>query len=471
MSKTKQNYTFAFTILTSLFFLWGFTTVNNDILIPYFKEEFVLNDTQSMLVNLSFFGSYGIGAFVYFLFSHLKGDPINKMGYKNGIIAGLITSGLACLLFYPLAELNNYYIMLVPLFILGVGFTLLQISCNPYVAILGSEETASSRLNLSQGFNSLGTTIGPMLIGFIILSYFEGKAAIQIPYMFLGLFFLAWALFLFFIKIPDYKQEESPKLEGNALRFGHVRFGMFAIFAYVGAEVAIGSKLIEYVQLPEIASIKEHIAPSFVGTYWGGMMIGRLTISVVSSAKYKLSDKIIYGLLTALGTFLLLIIAVTISNRLSTKGFGLSLAEIEATFHMIWPLLPFMFLQFLLMILFRDSSRKALTSFSVVVVILLIVAYATQGTTALWCIIAIGLFNSIMWSNIFTLSIEGLKEYTSQASSLLIIMIVGGAVIPLIMGWISDATDLITAYLIPIISYLYIAFFGIFGTKKQNPTL
>lgn len=465
---SSDKHQIAFSIVTSLFFLWGFTTVNNDILIPYFKQEFVLSDAQSMLVNLSFFGSYGIGAFIYFLYSNLKGDPINKMGYKNGIIIGLVLSGVACLLFYPLTPLHNYYLMLIPLFILGLGFTLLQISCNPYVAILGSKENASSRLNLSQGFNSLGTTVGPMIIGYIVFSYYKGDDSIQIPYSILGFIFLAWAGFLTFTKLPEYKQEEE-ELSGSAFQFRHLKLGMIAIFCYVGAEVAIGSKLLEYVQLPNTGNIDDYIAPAYVGIYWGGAMIGRLTISVVSSSKYSLQKKLIFGLLTAVGTFFLLLLVVAAAIRLDTNGLEMpGWTELKNTFADLWPLLPFLLVQFVIMMVFRNSSRYTLTAFSFVVIALLLIAYLSSGSVALWSMVAIGLFNSIMWSNIFTLAIEDLKEYTSQASSLLVIMIVGGAIIPYFMGLISDGFDLRTSYLLPIISYLYIAFFGLRGTLKPT---
>jgi len=297
-SSSEKSHRFAFSIVTSLFFLWGFTTVANDILIPYFKDIFVLTDTQSMMVQLSFFGAYGIGSLIYFLISATRGDPINKIGYKNGIIIGLITSGLACLLFYPLVPFHNYYLMLLPLFILGLGFTLLQISCNPYVAILGAKDSASSRLNLAQGFNSLGTAICPMFIGFIILSYYDGDSSIQMPYTVLGIIFLIAALFLFFTKLPEFSLEEQ-KLEGSALKFRHLRFGMVAIFFYVGAEVAIASKLLEYVKLPQIGNIDGFVAPSYVAIYWGGAMIGRLTTSIISSSKFNLRKKMLFGFMVS----------------------------------------------------------------------------------------------------------------------------------------------------------------------------
>ena len=464
----RENHRVAFTIITTLFFLWGFTTVNNDILIPYYKQEFQLNDTQSMLVNLAFFGSYGIWSLIYFLYSVLKGDPINKLGYKNGVVAGLLISSFACFLYYPLIYTHNYYICLVPLFILGMGFTLLQISCNPYVSILGPKETASSRLNLAQGFNSLGTTIGPMIIGYLVLTYFTDQKAVQVPYAVLGAIFGIWAIFLFRTKLPDYRVKGAQRLPASALQFRHLVLGMIAVFFYVGAEVSIGSKLVEFLKLGEIAGLNNAIAPSFVGIYWGGAMIGRLTISLLSNHNLNLVKQLIYGLLTSIAAFTFLLLAVTIAMRLDERGIAVSWQELTDTFKLISPILLFVGLQFVVMVLFRKSSRKLLVSFAFIAIALLIIAFIAKGITAMWCVVALGLFNSIMWSNIFTLAIEDLNEYTSQGSSLLIIMIAGGAILPLLMGWLSDHYDLITAYLLPIISYLYIAFFGSFGAKRQT---
>lgn len=467
MSGTGTNR-FAFGIITTLFFLWGFTTVNNDILIPYYKEQFNLNDTESMLVNLAFFGSYGIWSLVYFLYSITKGDPINRLGYKNGVIIGLLVSATASFSYYPLTYTHNYYICLIPLFLLGMGFTLLQISCNPYVSILGPKETASSRLNLSQGFNSLGTTIGPMILGYLILSYLSGDTAVQVPYAILGCIFLVWAIVLWKLKLPDYRTDYRENIKGSALQFRHLKLGMIAIFFYVGAEVAIGSKLIEYLQLKDVGGLDKIAASCLVGIYWGGAMIGRLSAAVISNIELKLSKRILYGAIISLASFLFVLLAVTIAMGISERGIALRANELKDTFHLIWPILIFMAVQFITMLVFRDSSRKMLLSFSLIAISLLIIAQLSNGSVALWSIVAMGLFNSIMWSNIFTLAIEDLREYTSQGSSLLIIMIVGGAVLPMIMGQVSDHTTLKTAYLVPIFSYLYIAFYGAFGTLRPN---
>ena len=168
----KLSYRKALIILTSLFFMWGFITCMNDILVPYLKRVFELNYFNVMLVQFSFFGAYFLGSVAYFIISFISGDPILRIGYKKAIITGLLISGAGCLLFYPAAGLKMYGLFLTALFILALGFTLMQIAVNPYVAILGTPETASGRLNLSQAFNSFGTTIAPILGGFLIFKYF-----------------------------------------------------------------------------------------------------------------------------------------------------------------------------------------------------------------------------------------------------------------------------------------------------------
>ena len=421
-----------------------------------------------MLVNLAFFGSYGLWSLVYFIYSLTKGDPINKLGYKNGAVLGLMISSLACFLFYPATSTGSYLVCLIPLFLLGLGFTLLQISCNPYVTILGPTENASSRLNLAQGFNSLGTIIGPMILGFLILKYFSGNEAVQVPYAILGAVFGICAVLIFFLRLPEFKQTNTVRLNSSALQFRHLKLGMVAIFFYVGAEVAIGSKLIEYLGMSKIAGIDKSAAACYIGLYWGGAMIGRLTVSVLANQNIPRLRSAFFGLTTIASCFAFLLLAMTMFIGLEDRGLYFEMYDVLTTFHIIKPLLIFIAVQFLIMLIYARSSKKLLVIFSMVIIALLLFAFVAKGSVAMWCMIAIGLFNSVMWSNIFTLAIEDLKEYTSQGSSLLIIMISGGAVLPMLVGWISDNHGLIVAYLLPIISYIYIALFGAFGTLRHT---
>ena len=473
VSTNKKTNVFAFVMIIILFFLWGTITSINDILVPTYKKVFDLSDSQSSLILFSFFGAYGLGALFYYIYSNLQGDPINKIGYKRGMLLGLIVSGMGCISLYPITATGNYYASLTSFFIIGLGLTLLQITCNPYVAILGSRNTASSRLNLSQGFNSLGTTIGPLIAGYLIAQYATKLEAVQELYLICGLIFFSFAVFLWKTPLPHYAKKEEVQLKDSALKFSHVRFGMWAIFFYVGAEVMIGGKLFEFVRLPQIGNLSELEATSYLGIYWGGAMIGRLGIAVISSDKFGTIKKVIYGFLTIAISYLVIVLFIALTAKILKQGktfdWELIASAYTTTLYEIRHILWFIGLQFITMLIFRNSSRLLLSACALFAAIALGLAFIFKGQVALWLVLSIGLFNSIMWSNIFTLAIDGLKEYTSQASSLLVIMIVGGAILPVIMGWIIDQTGRMEmGYLFPIISYLYILYFGLAGYRIKQ---
>ncbi|MEQ9304422.1 MAG: MFS transporter, partial [Marinoscillum sp.] len=270
----------AFIVLTLLFFMWGFLTCLNDILIPYLREVFQLNYLQAMMVQFAFFGAYFVGSLIYFLVSMTYGDPISRIGYKNGIIAGLVIAATGCALFVPAAQFLIYGFFLAALFCLGIGLTVLQIAANPYVAILGSRETASSRLNLAQGFNSFGTTIAPVLGGYFIFKFFAGEHvsgadAVKIPYLGLAGLFLLLAVVVKMINLPRFTESDEIERSAGALKYRHLVLGMLAIFMYVGGEVSIGSLMVNFFGLPQIAGLGEADASAFLSFYWGGAMIGR----------------------------------------------------------------------------------------------------------------------------------------------------------------------------------------------------
>jgi FHS family L-fucose permease-like MFS transporter len=450
---TRQKNNFAFFIITILFFLWGFTTVLNDILVPYFKSKFNLGDTASMLVQTTFFGAYGLGAFIYYLYSKFKTDLLNQIGYKNGILLGLSLATLGSVLFYPISYSNNYYIYLIPLFIIGIGFTVLQIACNPYVTLLGDSKSASSRLNLAQGINSLGTTLAPIIGAYFLLSSDSENQELGGPFLILGGLFLLASILIYFFKLPEYKTIES---ETNVNLFANrqVTLGMLAIFLYVGAEVAIGSKLVEYLELKEIVGFDTDKAGTYVGIYWAGAMIGRLSSAFILNKELTNLKRVLYSLISTIGTVFIISTAIYITK-------GLTIAD-------IYPLLYFIPIQFIALMWFKNSNQKVLALFAIISALLLLLAFIVEGEVAMWSMIAIGLFNSIMWSNIFTISINNLGSATSKASSLLIIMITGGALFPLLMGYVSDNFSLKIAYLIPIVAYLYIAFYGFISIKKTR---
>lgn len=451
MTNQTRSYTSAFISLTFLFFMWGFMTVLNDILIPYLKGVFELSHTQAMLIQFSFFTAYFVGSLIYFLISASYGDPINRIGYKKGLVIGLLISGLGALLFYPAAQFHLYGLFLGALFVLGLGFTLLQIAANPYVSILGSEKSASSRLNLAQGFNSLGTTIGPVVGGFLVFTFFkdaQGSEAVKIPYLFFALMFLLMAGFIRLTPLPRFTKPEEVKGGFGALKYRQLVFGMGAIFMYVGGEVSIGSMMINYLELPEIAGLNETEASKFVAFYWGGQMIGRF-LGAISLSKTE-NKWLKYALMIAIALASFAVIGVTSDWQTAGLYSGFLLINLVAFY------------------LGGSLPHRTLYLFALINLVLLVVALSFTGAVAMWTVIGIGLFNSIMWSNIFTLAISGLGKHTSQGSSLLVMMILGGALLPLLMGFVADKMGVHMSYAVPLLSYVYIAFYGMNGYKPYK---
>ncbi|NMM48369.1 sugar MFS transporter [Marinigracilibium pacificum] len=449
-SMAKQNFSGSLVAVTVLFFLWGFMTCMNDILIPHLKEIFTLKYWQAMLVQFCFFMAYFLGSLGYFILSLKKGDPINRIGYKNGIILGLIISGTGCLLFYPAANLELYVLFLSALFILGLGFTLLQIVANPYVSILGSPESASARLNMSQAFNSLGTTISPIVGGFLIFEYFfndgDNSNSTKIPYLIFGSIFILMAIIFKFLKLPDFKNDEEISDSIGALKFPNLNYGTLAIFVYVGAEVSIGSFLINFTGLDHIAGLEESLAKNYLAYYWGGAMIGRF-LGALSLSNLPMLKKNFYMVISAILSF---VVIYFIS---------------DLPFTAITPFLIILVLNYLFFLLGKSLASRTLWLFGIVNCLLVLVSILSSGEVAMWALIGAGLFNSIMWSNIFTLGIRGLGKYTSQGSSLLVMAILGAAVLPLIQGVIADYYTLQQSFIIPFICYLYIIFYGFYCSR------
>lgn len=458
----------AFTVLTSLFFMWGFITCMNDILIPFFKKMFELDRFQSMMVQFSFFTAYFVGSLVYFIISARKGDPISRIGYKNGIIWGLLISAFACFLFYPAAELQSFALFLTALFILALGFTLLQIAANPYVALLGPPETASSRLNFSQAFNSLGTTIAPIIGGFLVFHFFakmgtplinkEGVAVltdsgeplsnmgVQLPYLIFAVIFIILAIIIRLTHLPQFATSSNGTKGAGALQHRHLILGGIAIFMYVGAEVSIGSAFINYAG--ELLGYPEMDAKNFLAFYWGGAMIGRF-LGAISLSQMGKVKKYVSMLATSIVTFFLIYVIIYIES-----GFTFEFSRIT-------PFLIFLAINYVGFILGKSMAGRTLAIFAAIVIGLLITTILTNGLVALWTIIGIGLFNSIMWSNIFTLAIKDLGKDTAQGSSILVMMILGGAIVPLLQGAVADALHgYHLSFFIPVFCYLYLMYYG-----------
>jgi MFS transporter, FHS family, L-fucose permease len=458
-SNKVSSYVFAFAVMTALFFLWGFVTVMNDILMPHLREAFSLSNTESAFVQFAFFIAYGVVSLLYYLWSIGKGDPISKIGYRRAMIIALGICSVGCLLFYVAAEMELYGWFLAALFILASGITILQISANPYVALLGKPEGASGRLNLSQGFNSLGTALAPLVGGAIVFG--SGSVdvnVLKLPYVLLALTFLAAAAVLGFMKLPEV---QSGSMSRGAWKYTHLRLGMLAIFAYVGAEVTIGSYAIRFMELPQVAGLTKDLADSFLVYYWGGAMTGRFLGTLALSHSLSFTKRLLAMLATAAGltVFLLLLTGKEASEAI--------------------PYYILVCINILGFIAGRSRASRLLLLFALIAAALIAVAAFGTGAVALWALLAVGLFNSVMWSNIFTLGIRDLGPSTSQGSSLLVMMIIGGALLPLFAGVVADSSfGLQKCVLITIPCYLYIAFYGWFtgrikwaGTSSHNLNL
>lgn len=412
----NSNYLAPLSVLTSLFFMWGFLTCLNDIIIPHLKGIFDLSYAKAMMIQFAFFTAY-------FVVSLPAGAVVKKVGYKAGIIIGLLIAAAGCLLFYPAAGARSYAMFLGALFVLASGITLLQVAANPFVAVLGKPETASSRLTLTQAFNSLGTTIAPMFGSLVILSTAVKSAAelqtmspaaveayklaeaasVQKPYL-----ALTGALVLLAVAIAAFR---LPKIEGaagegegglsddathkSAWAYRHLVLGAVAIFVYVGGEVAVGSFLVNFFKEPAIGGLSESDGAKLVSFYWGGAMVGRF-----------------------LGTFTL---------RMFKPGKVLALHAVGA-------------------------------------VALIALTMATTGTVAMYAILAVGLFNSIMFPTIFTLAIDRLGKHTGQGSGILCMAIVGGALIPVLQGFVADAIGIHHCFIVALLCYVYIAWYGAKGS-------
>lgn len=454
----SRNYRGPLVTVTLLFFMWGFITCMNDILIPKLQQVFTLQLWQAMLIQTAFFGAYFIVSLLYFIISITKGDPIQKIGYQNGIIIGLVVAAIGCAMFFPAASLLSYGFFLLALFILASGITILQIAANPYVAILGPPEGAASRLNMTQALNSLGTTVAPIIGGYLI---FEGVDAVQsgsadsvkLPYLGLAATLLAIAVLIKVAKLPRIQSEEEQLTpDAGALRYRHLVLGIICIFMYVGGEVSIGSALINFFMLPEIAGLSETEAGHFLAFYWGGAMVGRFFGAVALAQFRNNSNKfVIIGVIAAVAFALLYSI------------YGLHEALIA---------LGLIALNFLVLLLGRFLPGRTLGFFATTVIVLLLFTTFAEGSVAMWSVIAIGLFNSIMFPTIFTLAIEGLGIHTSQGSSLLVMAIVGGAIIPPLQGWVADASgSLQLSFLVPMACYAYIVYYGFVGSRIKQKAL
>lgn len=437
MSTSKnKSYKSAFIFLTTLFFLWGFITVLVDSLVPRLKDVFEMSYAKTVLVQFAFF-------LAFFVFSLPAGFILSKIGYKKGIVLGLLTMALGCLLFYPAASYRAFPVFLIGYFTLAGGITILQVAANPYVALLGSEEGASSRLNLSQAFNSLGTTIAPVVGALFLLSdsvksseeisllneiekkdyYIAEAATVQTPFLLIAFSIAILASIFAFIKLPQVMQESPKGGYITLLKNKVLLMGALGIFVYVGAEVAIGSFLVNYFSDMNLAAI---ITESEM------MMQIANTIASTFNKTFSGSDP-----KSLLGIFVIFYWGGAMIGRFV----GAYLTTIM-------------------------KPGKVLGIFALLAISMILISINTTGLLSMWSILAVGLFNSIMFPTIFTLSLEGLGDLKAQASGLLCMAIVGGAIIPFAFGSLIDGFGFKTAFILTIICYGYILFYGRFKANK-----
>jgi len=585
--------------MTTLFFMWGFMTVFNDILIPRFREAFTLDYFHAMLVQLAFFGAYFVGSLIYFTISATTGDPIAKIGYKNGVIIGLLISAFGSAIFWPAAtlaprsseiapsdlrieslaaklyepkdalstfiyqnlsdstrqslkqggeatraalaqdldklihgpviydkerfagvqlepstrellqlsqkeaektnktvdeqrtaaatslqlnralledaypnevnkNLTPYWVFLVALFIVGMGFAMLQIAANPYVTILGPERTASSRLNLAQSFNSLGTTTGPLIGGWLIFQYFaktgaHGAESAKIPYLIFCTIFVIMAVVFMCIHLPHVGEGKAEQGVG-ALRYPHVVLGVLAILMYVGGEVSVGSTIINFLGQPDVAGMSAVDASKYVALFWGGMLIGRFMGAVELSEMKKAKKQLFLVAIPILGFLLFFVLRSWDTDQ--------GRFDFVAGWAIVKNYLPMLAFCWLLFQFGKAMADRTLFIFSATIVALLIAAVIVGGKLAMWCVVGIGLFTSIGWPNIFSLALDKMGVLKGQVSSLLVMAVVGGALLPPLQGKIADilikggnAKGLQFSFVVPMIAYAYVAFYGLLGHK------
>jgi len=395
--------------------MWGFITSLNDILVPHLKSIFDLNYTRVMLVQFAFFSAY-------FLFSIPWSKVVNRIGYQRTMVVGLVTMGIGAAVFVPAASATSFPLFLTALVILAAGITGLQVAANPYVIALGKPATASSRLNLTQAFNSLGTTVAPQLGGLLILSAVpltieqlaklspqalqayrvQMAASVKLPYIVISVALLLLAVAIAKLKLPKIEHAEdssSVKVKDSIWNHPNLIFGALGIFAYVGAEVSIGSFMVNYFGQPEIAGFSPKVAAGYVSFYWGGAMIGRFI------------------------------------------GAG---------------------------VLQRIKTGRVLAFCAVSTAALVIISMLTNGHVAMWSMIAVGFFNSIMFPSIFALGVAELGPLTGTGSGLINMAIVGGAIVPLLQGVMADRIGIHHAFLLPVICYLYILFYALKGSRPNS---
>lgn len=444
-----------FVPLVIVFFFWGFVAASNDILIPVFKTAFNLSQGESQLVSLAFYIAYTVGSLIYMGISILmKQDLVNKIGYKNGLALGLFISALGTLLFYPAANTGSFALMLSGLFIVALGFSLQQTVANPLAIALGPISTGSQRLTLAGGINNLGTTIGPLIVSFAIFGAATSGPSqmsiesVKIPYLVLGAAFLLVAILLKFSSLPDKpaivaeSDEQTESTKTSALKYPQLILGMIAIFVYVGVEVSTASNLPAYME-KNLGFLTQDVAP-FISLYWASLMIGRWTGAVEAFTE----DMNLQKILRFIAPYLAFAVFLGVNKFMN---------------HDLTPF--YVYGLIILVLIFADMASKGnparmLLIFSILGISALAVGMATDGMISVYAFTSVGLFCSTLWPCIFTLAISGLGKHTSQGSSFLIMMIMGGGIVSWLQGTVADSVGIHFSYIIGILCFAYLAFYA-----------
>lgn len=522
----QKNYASALYTLVMVFFFWGFIAASNGIFIPFCKTHFQLTQFESQLVDSAFYGAYFIGSLILYLISTGVGyDILNRIGFKNGIIYGLIISVLGAACMIPAVNSGEYMLILASFFVIALGFSLQQTAANPFAIALGDPATGAHRLSLAAGVNSLGTTVGPIIVTLVLFGTVVATpeqvnnasiSSINSLYVILGGVFLLVAGIFAVAKMPRVTSDEGYEKSGNAtktmlmitgsivilivignflpdfageystiilltavivsvvgillsanksaqknsagwgaMKYPQLVWGMIAIFVYVGVEVAIQSNMGALLKTPQFGGLDESQISHFISLYWGSLMIGRLT-SAIAVFKVKKTTKTILTVMVPFLVFGIVLAANWVSGNKVSDLYMYAICIIVLIVANFWS---------------QEKPAKLLMILGILGVVSMTVGLLFTGTIGLFAFISGGLVCSVMWPCIFALSISGLGKFTSQGSAFLIMMILGGGIIPPLQGGFADLTDIHSSYIIPVLCFAYLVFFACKVSnvlKKQN---
>ncbi|ANI88623.1 glucose transporter [Arachidicoccus ginsenosidimutans] len=452
MANQQKSYGSAMATLITVFFFWGFVAASNGIFIPFCKAHFNLTQFESQLIDFTFYGGYFIGSLILYIASQVsKVDILNKIGFKMGIVYGLLISVVGALAMIPSVKSGEFGLILLSFFIIAIGFSLQQTAANPFAVVLGTPETGAHRLNLAGGVNSLGTLLGPVIVSVILFgSVGSGTSNVSITsinnlYLLLAGVFFAVAIFFWISNLPKVTSDE--KFEGGlgALKYPQLVLGMVAIFVYVGCEVTIQSNMGALLESKEFGGLNPAQISPYISLYWGSLMIGRWT-GAISAFK---TSKILRNILTIVVPYVAFGIILLVNHLQGTPVdefyiYAVCIAILVGGFF-----------------IGNEKPVLNLVIFGIVGILAMAIGLLTVGEVGRLAFISGGLACSIMWPSIFALAITGLGKYTSQGSAFLIMMILGGSIIPPLQGKIADLSNIHISYIVPLIGFAYLVFFAV----------